>query len=144
MVCWCPRSEIFTPRKYNYCLHSCPKLPERINVACRCAKTSNRHELLDNIVDYRTVWLEEHNRYRELVASGNETRNGITSASNMHAMSYNMELEYMSRCLARNKFVGEEYSCRIMGDGRKVALNIAGDKLRKNTINKTVQMMESW
>lgn len=46
----------------------------------------------------RRLMLDEHNKKRAWVANGNETRGGMRAASNMRAVSYNMELEFIAQC----------------------------------------------
>lgn len=129
----------------DYCRYTCTYYKEDVaNTACHCKRKGNRQDLQDNLVAYRTIWLTEHNHYRELVASGREKRKGVTSASNMLIMNYDLDLEYMARCLARNKFVGLRDGCRVLRDGRQAGQNLAGLYEIDNTTDRSIKMISEW
>nr|XP_015837342.1 PREDICTED: cysteine-rich venom protein LEI1 isoform X2 [Tribolium castaneum] len=79
----------------------------------------DRQEIgIDEYVEFRQVMLDIHNELRNKVASGKETRATLPTASNMMAMSYSLELEYISRCYMRNAYTGIPAKCRTTSDGR--------------------------
>ncbi|KAJ3650034.1 hypothetical protein Zmor_013012 [Zophobas morio] len=85
--------------KFDYCTLNCG---ENVHSACKCARTPPREEMRHvPYMEFRTTVLNEHNKFRDYVASGKETRpkEGWTPpAANMMIMSYDLEMEYITRC----------------------------------------------
>ncbi|EEZ99134.1 CRISP/Allergen/PR-1-like Protein [Tribolium castaneum] len=134
----------FDPKKKDYCKITCQK---NVHPGCNCTRVGNRLELgLKQHAEFRQIILDLHNRARNLVASGNETRGELTSASNMMALSYSLELEYFARCYMRNRFNGDRYmgNCIVMENGLKAGQNVIGAKGNQSTINWVTNMFKEW
>lgn len=141
IVC-CTKDEKYDPTKVDYCKSDCSRSEK--HTACHCDIRGHRQEILDNIVEFRRIMLDEHNRFRELVASGRETRNGVTSAADMQALSYSLELEYIARCFARNSYVGDHDSCRDMVDGTYAGQNLIGSSVFVETLEEIAGFVKYW
>lgn len=60
--------------------------------------------------------VDTHNNFRNLIASGNETRLGFPSAANMLKMEWDNELAYVAQAHANQcKFEHDCYDCRRTG-----------------------------
>ncbi|EEZ99142.2 CRISP/Allergen/PR-1-like Protein [Tribolium castaneum] len=115
--------------------------------ACKCSRAGGREELdLKNITNFRKLLLDLHNEARNNVASGKETRGELTSASNMMAVSYSLELEYFARCYMRNRFTGrlEPGNCRVMSNGRKAGQCVIGSKGKQTDLSWVKKAFEQW
>ncbi|XP_050511730.1 scoloptoxin SSD976-like [Diabrotica virgifera virgifera] len=86
------------------CKEEWPSCEDQINVMCdsrRCRPPVNRDcrpmEMDDEL---RNHILKEHNRLRNFLASGEETRGGVVGASNMMVLNYDYDLERSAACTA--------------------------------------------
>ncbi|EEZ99141.1 CRISP/Allergen/PR-1-like Protein [Tribolium castaneum] len=134
----------FDPKKTDYCKITCGK---NVHPSCNCTRSGNRQEFnLKQSNEFRKLILELHNEARDKIASGNETRYDLTSASNMMAVSYSLELEYFARCFMRNKFVGErdKENCVVMSNGRKVGQNLYGTVGNQSNVSWVEEAFEEW
>lgn len=83
----------------DYCRYSCTLFDKVVhNVACTC-RISNKGIEIEPDIEFRTFIVDMHNHLRNKIASGYlEEIANYPSASNMNAMSYRLELEYLARC----------------------------------------------
>lgn len=67
--------------------------------------------------DEQKLILDVHNHYRNLIASGKETKLGFPSASNMVALEWDNELAYVAQKHADQcQFQHDCYDCRKTGE----------------------------
>lgn len=72
-----------------------------MNIVCvhpHCGPRNPNCKELPPDAEFRQAMLDIHNELRNKVASGEEKRNGISSAANMRALSYDLRLEYTAQC----------------------------------------------
>ncbi|XP_044260953.1 venom allergen 5 2-like [Tribolium madens] len=113
-----------TIRPKKYCKLYCGKIKA---TGCKCNLKGRRTESeLNKIIEFRQLCLHEHNRWRNYIASGNETRGSAKSVADMMVMNYDLELEYLARCYGRSTFNGDYDKCRKLQNGRDAGQNIAG------------------
>ncbi|XP_044260951.1 venom allergen 5-like [Tribolium madens] len=142
MVCLFANGEKFNPKKVKFCKIYCGS--DR-HSACECSSRDGRQEFeLDKIVKFREFVVSEHNKYRDFLASGNETRGGASSAADMMVLSYSLELEFMVRCWGRSRFHGYYDSCRKMSNGRNAAQNIAGSATQDYAFELVEEQIDRW
>ncbi|KAG5892012.1 hypothetical protein JTB14_024452 [Gonioctena quinquepunctata] len=90
---------------FKFCEPACedkwPKCHKGQNVVCErggyCGSRGSC-KIMGLDEKYRTWILDEHNKLRSKVASGQETRGGNEAAANMMALSYDVELEHTAIC----------------------------------------------
>ncbi|CAH1119716.1 unnamed protein product [Phaedon cochleariae] len=71
------------------------------NIACEVGGTCEGKgdcEIMEHDVEFRRFALEEHNKWRNYLALGKETRGGNGEAADMRALSYDVKLEFTARC----------------------------------------------
>ncbi|XP_044255860.1 venom allergen 5-like isoform X2 [Tribolium madens] len=131
----------FDPRKKNYCNIFCKT---KKHTGCDCARRGGRTEVeLDKIFKFRKVVLDEHNKLRNGIASGNDSRTP-SKASDMMAISYDLEMEYMCRCYLRSRFNGYHDECRITSNGRQAGQNLAGRKEKDYSFDVVRDSINEW
>ncbi|KYB26916.1 venom allergen 5 isoform X2 [Tribolium castaneum] len=134
--------EKFSPKKARFCKIYCGEVKHS---ACECSSRDGRKEVgLLEVVQFRKLVVGVHNKYRNLVASGKETRGGVGAAADMMALSYSLELEFMVRCWGRSRFHGYYDSCRTMLNGREAGQNIAGDAWQDFTLELVEEQIRKW
>ncbi|XP_044269314.1 venom allergen 5-like isoform X2 [Tribolium madens] len=132
----------YNPRRAGYCSKRC-----NTNVkatGCICKLLGAKTELLDNMVEFRQVIVDEHNYYRNLVASGNETRGFTKAAADMMIMNYDMELEFLARCHARYTFRANHDRCKVLKNCRKAVQNIAGYGAKNESLKMVKELIRLW
>ncbi|XP_044260079.1 scoloptoxin SSD552-like [Tribolium madens] len=133
----------YDPKKVNYCKMKCMSLEK--STGCDCKQQGTRREQLRNMVSFRQVCVDEHNKLRNLLASGNETRGFAKSAANMMVMNYDLELEYLARCYGRSTFRGIHDRCRKMSTNRESGQNLAGIGIPDPSLNRVIIMIrDNW
>ncbi|XP_044255855.1 venom allergen 3-like isoform X2 [Tribolium madens] len=141
----CLYGEKFDPRKRKYCDMRCPELGNVVHTACNCTPGEGREEVgLDKMVEFREIVVEEHNKLRNKIASGADTRNGASSASDMMVVNYDLELEYISRCYLRSTFNGYHDKCRTMPSGRDAGQNLAGQSVKDYSFALVKEFINDW
>lgn len=73
--------------------------------------------------DLRLQLLNEHNKFRNIIALGLDSRRGNSAASNMQALSYSKELEFVAQCWA-NACEYANDMCRITPNFPNVGQNV--------------------
>lgn len=82
--------------------------------------------------EFRQGILDKHNELRNKLASGADTRGGNQAASNMMALSYDLDLEYTARCHA-NMCLFEHDTCRGTKKFPEAGQNLAVSDLVSTT-----------
>ncbi|KAJ3653782.1 hypothetical protein Zmor_013016 [Zophobas morio] len=136
--------------KFDYCTLNCD---EDVHSACKCAITPPREEMrYIPFVEFRTKVLAEHNKWRDYIASGKETRPNegwSPAAGNMMVMSYDLELEYITRCRGVTSYrhsakdlTGHD-KCRVRIGHLSVGQNLYGTS--RNDTNKIITRgIQNW
>nr|XP_008192491.2 PREDICTED: CRISP/Allergen/PR-1 [Tribolium castaneum] len=143
----CVYCENFDPKERKYCDKYCltPSKKKVVHTSCNCAAGEGREEIeMNKYPEFRRIVLEEHNKLRNKIASGLDTRNGASSAANMMALSYDLELEYMTRCYLRSRFNGYHDTCRLLSNGRNAGQNIAGQNLKNYSMKLVKKFINDW
>ncbi|EFA05607.2 cysteine-rich venom protein [Tribolium castaneum] len=131
----------FDPTKVNYCEKFCPDKTK--STGCECQAQGTRTEVdLQNVFEFRKLCLDEHNYWRNYLASGSERRKKATSASDMMALSYSLELEFLARCYGRSTFNGYHEDCRMMSNNRQAGQNLAG--LNRKNFSLSLVKVQIW
>ncbi|EFA05608.1 venom allergen 5 [Tribolium castaneum] len=145
----------FSPKKDGvnfYCKTPCKKQGNNTVPAtgCNCKLAGTRTEIdLDQFMAFRQFIVNEHNHYRNLLASGNETRGFAKSVANMQVLNYDLELEYLARCFGRGLFIGKHDGCRNLLDQQVSELR-AGQNLGslrdppKKGFDQLKEMISGW
>lgn len=131
LFCTIPLNELIT----DFCKLKCNK---HVNTVCRRKKYQcGAGPICPSGISSgfsakeRKLLLDEHNKKRELVASGNEKRGGMKSAANMAALTYSLELEFVAQCWTNNcKFAHDK--CRRTSQFSKVGQNLYYATLNQN------------
>lgn len=133
-------------KKIDYCKLHCKEKEYGLHSACFCKRRSDRREYLHNMTGFRHYMQKKHNYLRNLVASGNEKRQNMKSATNMMLLNYDLQLEYSARCFARFRFKGEHDYCKPRVGGTFVGQNLAGNTLYPFDDKYTIEEMHivSW
>ncbi|XP_057661990.1 uncharacterized protein LOC130897249 [Diorhabda carinulata] len=111
------------------------------NIVCsrdeKCLPTKGCQDLpMDP--EFSKFILHEHNRLRQKVASGQETRGYTGVASNMHVLSYDEKLEYSAKCNV-NRCKYEHDSChgtmKFPTAGQNLYFSATSEDDLKNAVN---------
>ncbi|XP_022910068.2 venom allergen 5-like [Onthophagus taurus] len=97
-----------------------------VNSGCDCefGGACNNPKNIEPSDDVRNFIVEIHNKYREKVASGSESRGGLTTgASDMYALEYDKDLEYTSTCWNK-KCTFSHDKCRSTPDFQPAGQNL--------------------
>ncbi|XP_072398672.1 venom allergen 5-like [Diabrotica undecimpunctata] len=130
----------------DYCKLSCDgtlqTVCERKNVKCGADPNNckNFKAMTLNDADRRLV-LDAHNKLRNRVATGKETRGPQPKASNMKALSYSKELEYIAQCHTNSCKWGHD-KCRRTPQWGWVGQNLFSKSYKGTTIT-TQDMLNS-
>ncbi|XP_028130865.1 venom allergen 5-like isoform X2 [Diabrotica virgifera virgifera] len=112
----------------DYCKLSCGNtlqtVCERKNVSCGAATDCKNFKQLGLNDEERRYVLDLHNKYRNKVALGQEKTGPQPQASNMKALSYSKELEYIAQCHTNSCKYGHDL-CRRTPEWGHVGQNIA-------------------
>lgn len=132
----------FDPSTVNYCEDKCPGAAGVEHTACKCVHEPPRKIDEENLADFRKLIVDVHNELRNKVASGGEaeTNEFIKGASNMRVMNYDLELEYIAKCLAF-KFKENHDRCRDKHKGNMAGQNLAGSSRNREDIR---SLLMSW
>lgn len=113
----------------HYCNLPCKSLGGLKNIICergtckldpkKCGKTGKIQKFLGDKIEWV---VDEHNKYRQKIANGEDTRNGNGKAANMLVMSYHSELAFTAQCLAN--YCLYEHKC-----GRTTGWSYVGQNL---------------
>uniref|UniRef100_A0A6P7GXC0 Uncharacterized protein LOC114347932 n=1 Tax=Diabrotica virgifera virgifera TaxID=50390 RepID=A0A6P7GXC0_DIAVI len=121
------------------------------NIVCRnggsCDPARNSQcKPLKNDDSFRVWIVDLHNRYRNNIASGNDTRNGASSAANMQVMNYDFDLEYTASCTA-NTCTGEADDCgrtlNFWQNGQSIEIVDGGEDALMDIPHQWYQRIES-
>ncbi|RZC36092.1 venom allergen 5-like [Asbolus verrucosus] len=136
----------FNPTKYSYCSAGCLNEDDGtvfMHTACKCNKLEgNRTLISDDIVSFRKTIVEIHNKLRNKLASGGETKNGFPNAANMRVINYDLELEYIANCYAKVIYTGHDKCNRKHNSEYNSGQNIAGSTEKRDDIY--VDQVNSW
>ncbi|KAJ3653778.1 hypothetical protein Zmor_013013 [Zophobas morio] len=133
-VCLCSVVRKIDPTKIDYCEKTCTvedpntNKPSKVyeNSACDCRANTTHTELLFQLVEFRKTMLELHNSLRNKLALGKvKHKDGsfYPNASNMRALSYSLEVEYIARCYAV-KIYDDHDECRDTIKHKAVGQNV--------------------
>ncbi|XP_044262410.1 scoloptoxin SSD558-like isoform X2 [Tribolium madens] len=139
LLCVNGEKEKFKPKKSEYCTKKCP--PNLKSTGCDCKKQGTRSEVLEKIVEFRQTVVDEHNKLRNLLASGNETRGFAKSAANMLVVNYDMELEYLARCYGRSLFNGFRDKCMMLENWEIAVQNVGGSRPKDNSFDELIKKL---
>ncbi|XP_028130873.1 venom allergen 5-like [Diabrotica virgifera virgifera] len=128
----------------DYCKLSCGNtlqtVCERKNVSCGAASDCKNFKQLGLSDADRRYVLDLHNKYRNRVALGQEKTGPQPQASNMRALSYSKELEYIAQCHTNScKYAHDK--CRKTPEWGWVGQNIAIRKRNKGDILPTQEFL---
>ncbi|XP_044260950.1 venom allergen 5 2-like [Tribolium madens] len=138
---WVNGEEKYDPRKVDYCSKSCNKVQ---STGCKCKQQGTRTEILDKMVEFRQLCLDEHNHWRDFIASGNETRGFAKTAADMMVMNYDLELEYLARCYGRSTFNGYHDKCRKLHNNGQSGQNLAGYSIKDVSFKLIKEQIFDW
>ncbi|CAG9841213.1 unnamed protein product [Diabrotica balteata] len=106
---------LHTVKTDDYCSFKCKKgihtVCARKDVNCGPGPKCKNFKVMQLDDEDRQLVLDVHNKLRNRVATGQETIGPQPSATNMQAMSYNKELEYIAQCHT-NECVYHHDTCR--------------------------------
>nr|XP_008194999.2 PREDICTED: venom allergen 5-like [Tribolium castaneum] len=94
---------------------------------------------------FRQFIVDEHNYYRNLMASGNESRGFAQAVADMLVVNYDLELEYLARCYGRSFFNGDHDECRVLQNEKKAGQNLGGTSvLPKKGYGQAQNAIRAW
>lgn len=140
----------FDPSKRDYCDYKCHEgFPnEEVHIACKCSILPEREEIFDELIPFREMALTLHNEIRNRVASGEALADTpqLKEASDMMALSYDMELEYYVRCnLGKwGTIPGYHDHCAHPSYARTNGQSIVMDEEREIDLPTNKDMMNKW
>ncbi|RZB40856.1 venom allergen 5-like [Asbolus verrucosus] len=136
----------FDPTKFDYCSTPCTHYNGRVyeHTACQCRRIEGTRTLIfDDIVEFRTTMVELHNTLRNRVASGGEIENGFPNAANMRVINYDLELEYIANCRAKEFYEGHD-QCLKKHDSIHSGQNVAGSTAKRQDVEFYMERVNSW
>lgn len=140
----------FDPTTANYCdpFEICGM---DTSTACDCRKHPEREEDgLENYLVFRNTVVHYANFLRNKLASGEEKRPEVklgSTVSNMIALSYDMEMEYIARCFLRSSFKGRHDPCRMMSRNarnRAMEQGFGGGEIRVLRMDDPKDHLTAW
>ncbi|KYB28931.1 CRISP/Allergen/PR-1-like Protein [Tribolium castaneum] len=132
------------PLRVAYCKKFCLNKKHQA-CGCELRKGVSEPETMSLLITFRRAILAQHNKLRNKLASGKEDYNGSSSAADMMALSYSLELENMARCYLRSKFVGEDLNpCLGMANGQSVEQIVSMQNSLDVTDLQTHTIIKQW
>ncbi|XP_050518010.1 venom allergen 3 [Diabrotica virgifera virgifera] len=129
----------------DYCKLNCGStlhtVCERKNVSCGAGTDCKNFKQLSLSDQDRRLVIDVHNELRNRVATGKETRGPQPQASNMKALSYSKELEYIAQCHTNSCKWGHD-SCRKTPEWGWVGQNLFSKSFKGASIT-TQDMLNS-
>ncbi|XP_044260949.1 venom allergen 3-like [Tribolium madens] len=142
LVCVNGRTK-YDPTKVDYCSKTCYN-NNATSTGCKCKHQGTRIEILDKMVEFRRFIVDQHNRWRNFIASGKETRGFAKSVSDMLVMNYDLELEYLARCYGRSTFNGFHDECRMLHNNGQSGQNLAGLSIKDLSFKLIKEQIFDW
>ncbi|XP_028130843.2 venom allergen 5-like [Diabrotica virgifera virgifera] len=122
---------------YDWCQYKCKKgihtLCERQKYDCGAGPACKNFQAMYMTNEDRQFIIDLHNQLRNRVALGHETIGPQPSATNMQAMSYNTDLEYIAQCHT-NECVYHHDTCRSTSQWDWVGQSIMQEQFIGQTI----------
>lgn len=95
--------------------------------------------------EFRQTVLDTHNELRNKIATGSDKRAGNSAASNMNALSYDVELEFIAQCwINKCKFGHDKCRATQKNPDQRAGQNLAAGTMEPDALSTVKELINSW